>query len=148
MESFQIGTAHSLGPVKTWVRPARGKECIRYTTLTQETPIKPRVAFSWLESQIWSGRMQTGEPHHGISIRLIYNSYFQLSPHWMPLTLHTSPWCDIANMVLILHGKWPQRHLSNQSLPNAGCAYYLCKLPPNNLTNGLCFLPYIEPSIH
>lgn len=115
MESFQMGTPHSLGTVKTWARPARGKECVRYTTLTPETPITPRVAFSWLESQIWSGRTQTGAPHHGISMRLIYKGYFQLSPHWLPLTSHTSRWCDIANMVMILHGKWPQRHLSNQS---------------------------------
>lgn len=148
MESFQMGTPHSLGTVKTWARPARGKECVRYTTLTPETPIKPRVAFSWLESQIWSARTQTGAPHHGISMRLIYKGYFQLSPHRLPLTSHTSRWCDRANMVMILHGKWPQRHLSNQSLPDGGCAYYLCKLPPSNLPNGLCFFPYIGPSIH
>lgn len=40
---------------------------------------------------------------------------------------------------MMLHGKWPQLHLSNQSLPDAGCAYYLCEHRPNNLPNGLCF---------
>lgn len=48
MESFQIGTTQSLGSVKTWLCTARGKECIRYTTLTQETSIKSRPSSSWL----------------------------------------------------------------------------------------------------
>lgn len=53
MDSFQIGTTHSLGTVKTCLQTPRGKESIRYTTLTQETSIKPWVAFFWLPKMVW-----------------------------------------------------------------------------------------------
>lgn len=122
---------------------------IRYATLTQETSIRDRVASTYTQPLLQTDVVHQNA-NRSISIPFVYRGSFQANPHWQPkasihLTWHEFFWCDIVNMVIIQHGKWPQLHLSNDTQSTTNVLTYIGRtaislkkaLKKNNLRNGL-----------
>lgn len=64
---------------------------IRYSTLTQETSIRGRMALPTLSlscKQMWWTGMQTGASYNRISKPFIYSGYFQVKPTLTAWSLH------------------------------------------------------------